>query len=113
MRTCFLIWRTPKSSRRRAIRRKPQHHSKMPSKKKTPAKKKAPPVAAATACSPFAPPMIRLVIQLVDTPHNRAVMDSIHAAAKAAKVQGPHAALKREDVIVHSLLTTPRPPENR
>ncbi len=58
--------------------------------------------------------MIRLVIQLVDTPHNRAVMDNIHDIAKTTSVQGTHAALKRENVQVLTLLTTPkRDPANK
>jgi len=51
-------------------------------------------------------PMIRLVIQLVDTPDNRTVMNSIHNYAKKKKVQGPHGVLKREDVHVIDLQTT-------
>jgi hypothetical protein len=66
-----------------------------------------------TTCSPSLR-MIRLVIQLVDTPGNRLAMDAIHGYAKKKKVQGPHGALKREDVQVIELQTT-RPqksPEN-
>ena len=70
----------------------------MPSKKRTPRKKATYPVFLSA---------IRLVIQLSDTPHNRAVMDRVHAAMKAEPVQGPNAALKREDVKILSVLTTP------
>jgi hypothetical protein len=56
--------------------------------------------------------MIRLVIQLVDTPGNRVAMDAIHGYAKKKKVQGPHGALKREDVQVIELQTT-RPPKSQ
>jgi hypothetical protein len=58
--------------------------------------------------------MIRLVIQLVDTPGNRAAMDAIHGYAKKKKFHGPHGALKRENVQVIELQTTrPRKsPEN-
>ena len=55
--------------------------------------------------------MIRLVVQLVDTPRNREVMDILQATAKATAVQGPHAAIKREDVQILALYTT-RPPQN-
>ena len=55
--------------------------------------------------------MIRLVVQLVDTPRNREVMDILQATAKATAVQGPHAAIKREDVQILALHTT-RPPQN-
>jgi hypothetical protein len=56
-------------------------------------------------CSPTLR-MIRLVIQLVDTPGNRAAMDAIHGYAKKKKLQGPHGALKRENVQVIELQTT-------
>lgn len=55
--------------------------------------------------------MIRLVVQLVDTPRNREVMDMLQATAKTTAVQGPHAAIKREDVQILALHTT-RPPLN-
>jgi hypothetical protein len=50
--------------------------------------------------------MIRLVIQLVDTPDNRTAMDEIHDYAKKKKGQRPHGVLKREDVQVVDLQTT-------
>lgn len=61
--------------------------------------------AAPTGSAPLR--MIRLVVQLTDTPNNRRVVDALQHAAKATAVQGPHAAIKREDVQILSLFTTP------
>ncbi len=53
--------------------------------------------------------MIRLVLQLRDTPHNREVMDRMQDIARGTEVQGPHSAIKREDVQILTLDYT-RPP---
>lgn len=58
--------------------------------------------------------MIRLVVQLNDTKHNRNVMDKLQDAARLSAVESPHASIKREDVTIVALLTTtPSTPEKK
>lgn len=59
--------------------------------------------------SPKAPKplrLIRLTVQIADTPHNRSRVDELHAAALKMCVQGSHASIKREDVKIVALHTT-------
>jgi len=55
--------------------------------------------------------MIRLVLQLRDSPHNREVMDRMEQIARSTEVQGPHSVINREDVQILTLVTA-RPPQN-
>jgi len=50
--------------------------------------------------------LIRLVMQLSDTKHNRKVMDRVQLAAQNSAVQSPYASIKRENVTIAQLLTT-------
>lgn len=50
---------------------------------------------------------IRLVMQLIDTKHNRGVMESAMRQMKMAKVQGPCASIKHERISHILLMTTP------
>ena len=50
--------------------------------------------------------LIRLTVQIADTPHNRSRVDELHAAALKMCVQGSHASIKREDVKIVALHTT-------
>lgn len=50
--------------------------------------------------------LIRLTVQIADTPHNRSRVDELHATALKMAVQGSHATVKREDVKIVALHTT-------
>jgi len=87
----------------------------MPKKKLTPKSNATKPQRAGGCRRPSAGSaplrLIRLVVQLNDTKHNRNVMDKLQDAARLSAVESPYASIKREDVTIVALLTT-KPEQN-
>lgn len=56
---------------------------------------------------------IRLVMQLIDTKHNRKAMESVMRQMKTHAVQAPHASIKYEHISRMMLATTPNQKEEK
>lgn len=50
--------------------------------------------------------MIRVVLNLIKSDKNQAVIDEVFAFAKAKSVEGPYACLKKENIAMTEFLTT-------